>query len=112
MPDTSWIESLPAAVTVCDREGVILEMNEAACRAFAKDGGAALIGRNVLDCHPAPARAKLAALLAAGETNCYTIEKNGARKLIYQAPWYKDGACAGLVEIAIPLPAEIPNYVR
>ena len=39
-------------------------------------------------------------------TNCYTIEKNGRRKLIYQAPWYEGGRYMGLVELAIELPGE------
>ena len=44
--------------------------------------------------------------------NVYTIEKHGIKKLIYQAPWYRDGEFAGLVELAIELPAELPHFVR
>ena len=91
MSDHAWVREFPGAITVCDREGVILEMNEKAVAVFAADGGAALLGRNVLDCHPEPARSRLVALLESGQTNAYTIEKNGVKKLIYQAPWYRDG---------------------
>jgi PAS domain-containing protein len=112
MDGHEWVESLDAAVTVCDAAGTILEMNERAARVFAKDGGRALIGTNVLECHPEPARAKLAALLREGRANTYTIEKDGRRTLIHQAPWYLDGAFAGLVEISFPLPAAVPHFVR
>jgi len=78
------------AVTVCDSEGKILYMNKKSQSTFAGDGGARLIGGNVLDCHPEPARSKLATMLKTKDRNCYTIEKNGVKKLIYQAPWYMD----------------------
>lgn len=107
-----WIEELPAAVTLCDREGVVLEMNARAARTFEADGGKALIGRNLLECHPPAARAKLERLLASGETNVYTIEKRGQKKLIWQAPWSEGGEVRGLVEISIELPHDVPHFVR
>jgi hypothetical protein len=112
MADHEWVRAFPGAVTVCDRDGVILEMNERSVRSFADDGGAALIGTNVLDCHPEPARGKLAALLASGKTNVYTVEKHGVKKLIYQAPWYRDGAYAGFVELSLEIPVDLPHFVR
>jgi len=112
MTENDWVRAFPGAVTVCDRDGVILEMNERSVASFAADGGAALIGTNVLDCHPEPARAKLAALLASGKPNVYTIEKGGVKKLIYQAPWYRDGAYAGFVELSLEIPFELPHFVR
>ncbi|HET6846193.1 MAG TPA: PAS domain-containing protein [Anaerolineales bacterium] len=110
MPD--WTDAFPASITVCDRNGVLLDLNDRAVEVFAADGGRELIGRNVLDCHPEPARAKMQALLNSGATNVYTIEKQGRKKLIYQAPWYRDGEFAGLVELSIELPAELPHFVR
>ena len=50
--------------------------------------------------------------LQTGESNVYTIEKAGVKKLIHQSPWYKDGKIAGLVELSLELPAEMPHYVR
>ena len=47
------------------------------------------------------------------ETNAYTIEKAGVKKLIYQAPWFRaDGAFGGLVELSMVIPAEMPHFVR
>jgi hypothetical protein len=107
-----WVREFPAAITVCDPAGIILEMNERAIATFASDGGAELIGRNVLDCHPEPSRTQLAAMLASGQSNAYTIEKNGVRKLIYQSPWYQDGEYRGFVELSLVIPAELPHRVR
>jgi transcriptional regulator with PAS, ATPase and Fis domain len=112
MANGSWVEEIRAAVTVCDREGIVLEMNDEAVRVFEPDGGRALLGTNLLDCHPEPARQKLREMLKAPELNAYTIEKNGVRKLIYQAPWYQDGRWQGIVELSLPLPADMPHFVR
>lgn len=107
-----WLDEFPAAMTVCDAGGIILEMNERAAKSFEKDGGRALIGRNVLDCHPEPARSKLAALMGARRTNSYTTEKNGVWKFIHQAPWFKGGEYAGYVEIVVEIPPKLPHFVR
>ena len=109
----AWVHSFGGAVTVCDSEGKILYMNKKSQSTFAGDGGARLIGGNVLDCHPEPARSKLATMLKTKDRNCYTIEKNGVKKLIYQAPWYMAwGECGGLVELSLEIPSEMPHYVR
>ena len=47
----------------------------------AADGGAALVGRNLLDCHPEPSRSQVGEMLRAGRKNCYTIEKQGVKKM-------------------------------
>jgi PAS domain S-box-containing protein len=108
----AWVEEFAAAVTVTDTEGIILEMNDRAAQAFAGDGGRALIGKNVLDCHPEPARAKLERMTEAQQAHVYTIEKNGKKKLIYQAPWHQDGRYSGFVEIEIEIPFDLPHFVR
>jgi len=51
-------------------------------------------------------------LLESGTTNVYTIEKQGVKKLIYQAPWYCDGQYSGLVELSIELPPDLPHFIR
>ncbi len=112
MSDGDWARELPAAITVCDTEGIILEMNELAARGYAKDGGRDLIGRSALDCHPEAARTKMQQLLVEQKTSVYTIEKRGVKKLVYQAPWYKEGVFGGLVELVIELPRELPHFVR
>lgn len=108
----AWVPGFPAAVTVCDARGVILEMNAQAEAMFAEEGGRALIGSNLLDCHPEPARARLQGMLATQQPNVYTIEKGGLKELIYQTPWFLDGRFAGFVEMAIELPADMPHHVR
>jgi hypothetical protein len=107
-----WVDGFPGAVTVCGMDGTILEMNDRAKETFAKYGGAALIGKDLRDCHPPAARARIDAMLATGEPNAYTIEKNGIRKLIYQVPWFIDGKRAGLVELSLEIPAEMPHFKR
>ncbi len=77
-----WVKECSIAITICDTSGKILEMNDKSCEVFKNDGGKSLIGKNVLDCHPEPARTKLNGLLEARQSNCYTIEKNGKKKLI------------------------------
>jgi transcriptional regulator with PAS, ATPase and Fis domain len=107
-----WSQEFGAAVTVCDTQGVVLYMNDRADKTFERDGGASLVGKSLLDCHPEPARSKLVALLKEQRRNAYTIEKNGIKKLIYQAPWYKDGQFAGLVELSLEVPFEMPHFIR
>ncbi len=106
----AWVDEAPVAVTVCDKDGIIIEMNEKAKQTFGKDRD--YVGTNVLDCHPEPARTRLAELLATGRTNAYTIEKAGKKKLIYQMPWFDGGEFAGLVELSMEIPVTMPHFVR
>jgi transcriptional regulator with PAS, ATPase and Fis domain len=112
MSEHAWIQEFPAAITVCDEKGILLEMNDKAARTFEADGGRKLIGSNMLACHPEPARSVAADLLAAREKNVYTIEKNGVKKLIYQSPWFRNGEYAGFVEISLEIPFELSHFVR
>lgn len=112
MPEGAWVKELKAAITVCDRDGVALEMNDRAAETHAKDGGRALIGKSILECHPERARELFEDLLRTERLNVYTIEKDGVKKLIYQAPWYRDGAFAGIVELSLPIPWDLPHFVR
>jgi uncharacterized protein YndB with AHSA1/START domain len=111
-PQHPWVAEFPGAVTVCDRHGVIIAMNAKAADSFAGDGGLALVGSNVLDCHPEPSRTQVADLLASPRVNAYTIERRGVHKVIYQAPWFDAGAFAGLVELSLDVPAAMPHFVR
>lgn len=112
MSEKHWYDEFPAAITVCDPDGIILEMNQRSAQTFAKDGGSELIGQNVYDCHPEPSRTRLRELMEAQQTNAYTIQKNGVKKLIYQAPWYKDGEFAGFVELSLVIPEDMPHFNR
>lgn len=106
------LELIPGKVTVCDPSGVILRMNKKAIEGFAEDGGKELIGKNLLDCHPEAAQRKIRTLLETQETNVYTVEKKGRKKLVYQAPWHSDGAFAGFVELVLDIPEAMPHVVR
>ena len=112
MKEHEWIKEFPAAITVCDETGIILEMNDKAAKTFESDGGLKLIGSNMLDCHPEPARTTTERLLASHKKNFYTIEKNGIKKLIYQSPWFKNGKYAGFVELSLEIPFEMPHFIR
>jgi transcriptional regulator with PAS, ATPase and Fis domain len=112
MDSPTWIEGLPVAVTVTSADGTILAMNERSREAFSADGGGALVGRSVFDCHPEPARAKTHALFASRQPNHYTICKNGQKKIIHQLPWFEGGVFAGFVEISIPVPDALPHFDR
>lgn len=108
----TWMEGIPAAITICDAEGIIIEMNARAGEVFQDQGGLGLIGSNLFDCHPEAARRKLDRLIQERRPNVYSIEKKGQKKLIYQCPWYQDGRFAGLVELALDMPAEVPHFIR
>lgn len=107
-----FFKEMNVAVTVCAANGDILDMNNKSEKVNLKPGQDSIIGQNVLDCHPEPARTKLRELLDKQATNAYTIEKNGVKKLIYQTPWYENGVFKGLVELSMEIPFEMPHYVR
>lgn len=112
MKESPWVNEFPAAITVCNESGVILEMNDRSRTTFADDGGGALVGKSLLDCHAGTAREKVIELLETKTLNCYTIEKKGVKKLIYQSPWYEGGKYRGFIEISLPIPERIPHFQR
>ena len=71
-----WAKEMNCAVTVCDTKGVILFMNDKACKTFAKHGG--LIGKNLFDCHNLQSQEKIREMLATGGhtgINKFTIRR-------------------------------------
>lgn len=107
-----YFKELNVAVTVCDKDGKIIDMNDKSKHTFLKPGREELIGKNVLDCHPEPARTMLDEMLSNPQTNAYTIEKNGVKKLIYQTPWYENGEYMGFMELSLEIPFEMKHMVR
>ena len=107
-----WIEKLDGNVIVSDTQGKIIYMNERALRQYEKDGGAGLIGRDLLECHNEESRRKILEIMETGQKNVYTIEKPGEKKIIYQTPWFRDGEFRGIVELSLEIPAEMPHFVR
>ena len=106
------IDVIDAAVTVCDSDLKILYMNEKSAASFETSGGASLIGKNLVDCHRPESVEKMRHIIVSGKPNVYTISKHGAKKLIWQGTWEKDGKVAGLIEISMPLPETMPHYFR
>ncbi len=106
-----WAEKMECAVTVCDREGTIIYMNERSRRTFER--GEPLTGKSLMPCHNERSRGIIRRLLAEGGRNVYTIEKGSVRKLIFQTAWRDAaGEVGGLVELSMELPPEMPHYVR
>ena len=66
------VDSDNESVVICDLDHTIIYMNPAAVKGFLKRGGAALVGKSVLDCH-APASVesikRIAAWFAESEEN-------------------------------------------
>jgi transcriptional regulator with PAS, ATPase and Fis domain len=112
MNDLNWAEGLNVAITVSDNEGKIVYMNNKSASVFSKYGGRELMGKNLKDCHNPESWEKIASILISEASNCYTIEKSGKKKLIYQTPWYEKGKLSGLVELSVEIPFTMEHFVR
>lgn len=110
MPD--WFEMYPSPVTVCDEQGVIVAMNNASRRNFARQGGGDLIGSSLFDCHPESANSKIRNMLQSRQAETYIVERKGRKRLIHQAPWYKNEEFAGLMETIIDLAGDVEERKR
>ena len=108
----NWFEEFNGAITICDLDGIITYMNRASIVQFAKYGGAGLIGQSLVDCHPEPSKTKLKEMLKVPQTNTYTTEKGGIKKIIHQTPLYKEGHFSGLLEMSFVVPTEMPHFIR
>lgn len=109
MENYEWAKEMNCAVTVCDAEGIIIYQNDKAVETYKKHGN--LIGKNLYECHSEKSKEIIRHLLATGGINAYTIEKQGVHKVIYHTAWKKDGKVAGIVEISMITPADMPHYV-
>lgn len=93
----NWANELPfVAITISDKNGKIIEMNERSVMTFQKSGGRELIGKQLMDCHSQRSKEMIQQMMTSPQTNAYTIEKEGLKKLIYQTPWYENGEFGGL----------------
>ena len=103
-----WGDNLKTcAITVCDTDGVIMYQNHR-----SREVNGDMRGRSMIPCHSARSRDIINRLMTTGATNAYTIQKNDLKKMIYQTAWKENGEVAGLVEISMVIPDEIPHYVR
>jgi hypothetical protein len=46
-----WIKIFSAAITICNKEGIITYLNDQAAAMFANNGGYDLIGKSLFECH-------------------------------------------------------------
>ncbi len=60
----SIIDQDNANVVVCDLDHKIVYMNPIACERYAKRGGAALVGRSLMDCHNSDSQEKIRKVIA------------------------------------------------
>lgn len=112
MDFVNWTDGFDGAITVCDRNGIVVYMNERSKVQFAKSGEGDLLGKSLIECHPEPARSLLLKMLAEPMPNSYSIEKNGVQKMIHQTPWMQEGEFNGVVEISYEIPKDLPHFVR
>ena len=107
-----WAEFMHCAITVCDSEGTVIYMNERSRETFNKNGES-MVGKNLFPCHRQRSQEMIRHMMQTDTTNCYTISKNGVKKMIFQSPWKNDeGEVQGMVEISIVLPDDLPHYQR
>lgn len=107
----AWAEGTHCAITVCDLEGKVIFMNERSRATFDKEGHS-MLSQNLMPCHNEKSQEKIRHMMATDTVNCYTIDKKGVKKMIYQTPWRHDGKVCGMVEISMVIPQEMPHYVR
>ena len=104
-----YFEHIDFAVTICDKDGIVVYQNEK-----SRENDGSVIGRNLFKCHSEKSNEKIRHMIATGDNNTYEIIKHGKRFLIRHSPWYdtENGSLAGLIELSIPLPDEYPTFNR
>jgi transcriptional regulator with PAS, ATPase and Fis domain len=108
----NWMKEINAAITICDKKGIITYMNDKSIESYKDSGGAALIGKNLQDCHSEKTRMKLEKMLAEPIENLYTTEKNGIKKFVCQLPHIEKGKHNGIIEIVTVIPEKMPHFNR
>ena len=99
-----WSKEVNFPVTICDKDGIIIAMNDKSIELFKDDGGTDLLGKNLIDCHPEPSKSKLIHMLKHQLSNTYIESHNDHKRFVHETPWYINGDYAGFVEILIDLP--------
>jgi transcriptional regulator with PAS, ATPase and Fis domain len=112
MQNFNWYNELDAAITVCDIDGIILEMNEKASVNFEKWGGKSLIGKSLYDCHKEVSNEKIKKILDTQKPNIYTTEKNEIKRIVIQKPWFENKTLKGIAELVFEIPFEMPHFDR
>jgi transcriptional regulator with PAS, ATPase and Fis domain len=112
MEKQAWFKEFPGAITVTDKEGIILEMNEKSAQMYKADGGYALLNQSAITCHKEPTLSKVRRIYDTEQPNIYSVTQNGKKEIIYQSPYFIEGAFAGFVEICLEVPANMPHFDR
>jgi len=112
MEKHAWYKVFPGAITVTDKNGIVIEMNEGSKNLYKKDGGYALLGQNAITCHPARTQEKIRQIYEMQSLNIYSITRDGKKHLVYHAPYFIEGEFSGIVELLIDLPDDIPHFDR
>ena len=110
MTGNEWVKEFPGTITIVDKDGIIVYMNERALQKYGKTGGE--VGKSVFACHPEAAGRKLQELMDTRQTYVYTTEGGGKGKIACQAPWYQDGEYAGFLELTMEATLPLPHFVR
>lgn len=110
MKNVYWTKEIDATLIVSDENATVIEMNDKASKVFEKDGKK--VGTRLLDCHPDWAKPKVEELMKVKKPSCYTTEKDGNKNFVYHTPWFENGEYKGLVELIVPLPKDMPHYIR
>jgi hypothetical protein len=78
MTNHAWVEEFPGAITVCDAEGIILEMNARSAESNQEDGGKK---QSAAICCPAiePARIKLEKMMETRQASDVYHRKEGVK---------------------------------
>ncbi|MCD6355940.1 MAG: hypothetical protein J7L66_01535 [Anaerolineaceae bacterium] len=112
MDKKDWFKILPIGIMISNAEGTILEMNDKCVENYSGAGGNALLGKNAITCHQGASLEKVKKLYNHPFLNVYTINKKGKKKLIYQCPYFIDSEFAGMIELSLPIPEDIPHFNR
>lgn len=76
----NWVDEFSGAVTVCNRQGIIVYMNRQSEIQFENYGGKKLLGESLINCHPEPAKTQLLEMLEKPTENKYISEKKRPKK--------------------------------
>lgn len=108
MDSFNYLDTVNFAATVCDKDGIVLYQNN---RAIKRDGD--VTGKNLYDCHSPKDGRMIRQMIETGSTNTYQTIHHGKCRLVHQTPWYDQcGNVAGLIELAVDLPDNMPVFDR
>jgi PAS domain-containing protein len=105
------LDGLQGEIVIADENIDIAYMNEAAIRHYEEDGGAALIGRSLLDCHNPQSRRTIKEMyeaFAGGDLQArqWLLPKDGYARRVIVMPITRDGQVKGCLELVIEEPLQ------